>query len=313
MFETADDVPVELCAKGKENHVRWVHVNGVNDVTAVEQISEVFSIHPLITEDIVRTEQRPKIEKTLEKVFVVVRWFQFDKQNEELLSEQVSILLDSSHVISFQESEQNHFVPILERAKKNLGRIRKSGSDYLAYALIDLIVDHYFVILEDIGEKIEILEDSLTAKPSKDLLEEIYRLKRIVIEMRRHIWPLREVVSRFMRDDELLAQESTRVYLKDLYDHVYRVTDYLETYRESMTGALDIYLSSVSNRMNEVMKVLTVISTIFIPLTLMASIYGMNFQNMPELAWPFGYPALLLSMLVVGLLLLAGFRRIGWV
>jgi magnesium transporter len=244
---------------------------------------------------------------------MVARSFDFNESATQLLSEQISIILSKNNVLCFQESDSPIFDDILKRAVKSVGRIRHSGTDYLTYALLDIIVDRYFLVLEILGEQIEDLEDTLIQTASTELLQDIYRLKRSVLLMRRHIWPFREVVFRFNRDEVYLIEESTQLYLRDLYDHVLRVTDYLETYRDSLTGALDIYLSSVSNRMNEVMKVLTVISTVFIPLTLIASIYGMNFVYMPELSFELGYPIILISMLVITLVLIYFFRRIRWI
>jgi len=217
------------------------------------------------------------------------------------------------YIISFQESPEDIFDPIRIRLRQPVGNIRKGGSDYLTYALLDIIVDKYFVVLEHIGDRIEDLEDDLIEKGSAEMLNEIYKLKRTLIAFRRHIWPLRQVVLQLQRDAPLFVKDETQIFFRDLYDHIIRVTDHVETYRESITGMLDIYLSRVSNKMNEVMQVLTVISVIFIPLTLMASIYGMNWQWMPELEFYYGYPVFLATMFIVGLALLIYFRRIGWV
>ena len=243
----------------------------------------------------------------------MVRPFSFNKEEERLKSEQLSIVFGKEFVMTFQESDANMFEPIEKRTRQALGRLRTGTADYLMYTILDLVVDRYFVVLEQLGDEIETLEDELVRVASSDMLHEIYRLKRNIMFMRRHVWPLRKVVFQLNRDDAHLIHETTQVYLRDLYDHVIRITDLLETYRESLTAMVDIYLSSMSNKMNEVMQVLAVVSTIFIPLTLMASIYGMNFPNMPELTWPYGYPLFLFGMIAIGITLGIYFRRIEWI
>jgi len=295
----------------KEGATKWIHVMGVHDVEIVKQICDFYDIHPLVIEDIPSVGQRPKIEVMSTGVYTVLR--EYDIYGTDVHSEQVSIVFGEGFVISFQETSTDIFNPIRIRVRQPGGRIRKGNPDYLVYALLDLIVDKYFSMLEHIGDTIEELEDDLIEKGSSEMLTEIYKLKRILITFRRDIWPLRQVVLKLQRDVPLYVLEETQVFLRDLYDHIIRVTDHVETYRESITGMLDIYLSRVSNKMNEVMQVLTVISVIFIPLTLMASIYGMNWQWMPELDFYYGYPVFMGFMLVVGLILLGYFRRIGWV
>ena len=295
----------------KEGAIKWVHVMGVHDVAIVEQICNFYSIHPLVIEDIPSVGQRPKIELMSTGVYTVLR--EYDISDEEVQSEQVSIVFGKCFVISFQETSEDIFDPIRIRLRQPGGRIRKGSPDYLVYALLDLIVDKYFVVLEYIGDIIEDLEDELIEVGSVEMLTDIYKLKRILLIFRRHIWPLRQVVQKLQRDMPMQVKEENLVFMRDLYDHIIRVTDHVETYRESITGMLDIYLSRVSNKMNEVMQVLTVISVIFIPLTLMASIYGMNWPWMPELDFYYGYPVFMLSMFIVGAILLAYFRRIGWV
>ncbi|MGY5879158.1 MAG: magnesium/cobalt transporter CorA [Candidatus Thorarchaeota archaeon] len=303
---------IEDCSPSmKEGAIKWIHVMGVHDVKIVEQICNYFNIHPLVIEDIPSVGQRPKIEAMPTGVYTVLR--EYDIYGKDVHSEQVSIVFGKGYVLSFQESSDDIFDPIRIRARQPGGRIRKGNPDYLTYALLDLIVDKYFVVLEYIGDSIEDLEDDLVEKGSADMLTEIYKLKRILLAFRRHIWPLRQVVLKLQRDVPMHVKEENLVFLRDLYDHVIRVTDHVETYRESVTGMLDIYLSQVSNKMNEVMQVLTVISVIFIPLTLMASIYGMNWQWMPELDFYYGYPIFMAIMFIVGLILLTYFRRIGWV
>jgi magnesium transporter len=293
--------------------VKWIHVNGVHDLDILNYLGNVYDIHPLVLEDIPSVGQRPKIEVMRDKAYLVLRSFDIIGENRKVVSEQVSIILGTNVLLSFQESAESIFKPIRDRLRRPTGRILGAGPDYLAYTLVDVVVDNYFRVLEEVGAQIEDLEDELIEGASSDVLTRIYNLKRSVLAIRRYIWPLREVVFALNRDESGLIKESTREYLRDLYDHVIRVTDLAETYREGITGMLDIYLSSMSNKMNEVMKVLTVISTIFIPLTLMASIYGMNWPWMPELEFFYGYPVFLVAMLVITSVLVIYFRRRGWI
>ncbi|MGD9381485.1 MAG: magnesium/cobalt transporter CorA [Candidatus Thorarchaeota archaeon] len=302
------------CATPHESvNVKWIHVNGVHDLDILNHLGETYDIHPLVLEDIPSVGQRPKIELMRDKVYLVLRSFDLVGESRNVVSEQVSIIIGENILLSFQESTVSLFKPIRDRLRIPTGLIRKAGTDFLGYALMDVVVDNYFRVLEEVGEQIEDLEDDLIEGASSDVLGRIYTLKRSVLAIRRYIWPLREVVFALNRDASGLIKEPTREYLRDLYDHVIRITDLAETYREGITGMLDIYLSSISNKMNEVMKVLTVISTIFIPLTLMASIYGMNWSWMPELEFIYGYPVFLLAMLVITSGLVLYFRRRGWI
>jgi magnesium transporter len=245
-------------------------------------------------------------------IFAVLKMLQYNEEDKETQVEQISLILGSSWVISFQENAGDLFDPIRERLRTDKGRIRKMGADYLVYALIDAVVDNYFVVLERIGERIEEIEEEIVANPSPETLQAIHNLKRQVILLRKSVWPLREAISRLERWESKLIKRSTDIFLRDVYDHTIQVIDAVETYRDMLSGMLDIYMSSVSNRMNEVMKVLTIIATIFIPLTLVAGIYGMNFRYMPELEWVWGYPFVLLIMLAVGIVMLLYFRRRKW-
>jgi magnesium transporter len=258
------------------------------------------------------TGQRPKMEDFDDYLFIVLKMFHYDEKENETKTEQVSLILSTNYVISFQESEGDVFDPIRERMRTDRGRIRKMGADYLAYTLIDAIVDNYFMVLEKIGEKIEDIEDELVKNPTPEVLQTIHRLKRELIFLRKSVWPLREVISRLERWESPLINKSIDIYLRDVYDHTIQVIDSLETFRDMLSGMLDIYLSSVSNRMNEVMKVLTIIATIFIPLTLIAGIYGMNFRYMPELDWVWGYPMVYVIMLAISAVMLMYFRRKKW-
>jgi len=245
-------------------------------------------------------------------IFTVLKMLQYNEEDKETQVEQISIIFGSNWVISFQENTGDVFDPIRERLRTNKGRIRKMGADYLVYALIDAVVDNYFVVLERIGELIEEIEDEIVTNPSPETLQTIHNLKRQVILLRKSVWPLREVISRLERLESKLINKPTIIFLRDVYDHTIQVIDAVETFRDMLSGMLDVYMSSVSNRMNEVMKVLTIIATIFLPLTLVAGIYGMNFAFMPELEWFWGYPFALLVMLAIGLVMLFYFRRRNW-
>ncbi len=305
---------VEECFSFKDKPtVTWINVDGLHDVDVIEKIGQHFSVHPLVLEDILNTDQRPKIENFDDYLFVVLKMLQFDGSEGEIKAEQVSIILGSNFVISFQEKEGDIFDPLRERIRTGRGRIRKMGSDYLAYCLLDAVVDNYFLVLEKLGERIEDLEEELVADPQPKTLQAIHGLKREMIFLRRSVWPLREVVGQLERDESELIQETTGIYLRDVYDHTIQVIDTIETFRDMVSGMLDIYLSSISNRMNQVMKVLTVIATIFIPLTFVTGIYGMNFQHMPELKWYWVYPwAFWLVMLGAAGVMLAYFRKRKW-
>jgi len=282
-------------------------------VDIIEKMGNHFNIHPLVLEDILNTGQRPKMEDFVDYIFVVLKMLYYDEKENEVRAEQVSVILGSNYVISFQETEGDVFDPIRERIRNDRGRIRKMGADYLAYALIDIIVDNYFAILEKLGEKIEDIEDELVTNPALETLQSIHSLKREMIFLRKSVWPLREVINRLERWESPLINKSLDIYLRDMYDHTIQVIDSIETFRDMLSGLLDIYLSSVSNRMNEIMKVLTIIATIAIPLTVITGLYGMNFQFMPELQWQWSYPIVLLAMLTLGLLMIRYFRRRKWI
>jgi magnesium transporter len=311
-FQEKDVETIEECFPLKDKPaVTWINVDGLHQVEILEQIGGCFGFHPLVLEDILNTGQRPKMEDFGEYVFVVLKMLPSDKNNR-ITGEQISIVLGPDFVVSFQEREGDVFNPIRERIRSGRGRIRKMGADYLAYALLDSVVDNYFIFLEKLGEEIEFLEEELVTNPTTETLQTIHDLKTEMVFLRKSVWPLREIISGLERGESALIQESTGIYLRDVYDHTIQVIDTVETFRDMVSGMLDIYLSSVSNRMNEVMKVLTIIATIFIPLTLIAGIYGMNFQYMPELGWRWGYPMVWLIMLVIGALMLVYFRRKRW-
>lgn len=287
-------------------------MDGVHQLENIEKIGKKFKIHPLVLEDIMNTGQRPKMEDFENFLFIVLKMFQYDENETQTKTEQVSLIIGSSYLISFQENEGDVFDLIRERIRTDRGRIRKMGTDYLAYSLIDAIVDNYFTVLEKIGESIEDIEDELINNSTPEILHTIHTLKRELIFLRKSVWPLREVIGRLERWESPLIEKSMAIYLRDVYDHTIQVIDALETFRDMLSGMLDIYLTSVSNRMNEVMKVLTIIATIFIPLTLVTGIYGMNFKYMPELNLPWGYPMVYVVMFTIILVMLVYFRRKKW-
>ncbi|MCJ7687321.1 MAG: magnesium/cobalt transporter CorA, partial [Desulfobacteraceae bacterium] len=258
------------------------------------------------------TGQRPKMEDLGDYIFIVLKMLMPAKTEGDFDAEQVSLILGSNFVISFQEKQGDVFNTIRERIKMGKGRIRKTGSDYLAYTLLDAIIDNYFVILEDVGEKIETMQEEVLANPDPSILKVIQDTKRNMIFLRKSVWPLRETISNLERGESSLIGDSVGPYLRDVYDHTIQVIDTVETFRDTISGTLDIYLSSLSNKMNEVMKVLTIIATIFIPLTFIAGLYGMNFKFMPELEWKWSYLVIWIVFLVVGALMLIGFRRKKW-
>jgi len=292
--------------------VTWIDVDLVHQVDLVARIGECFSLHPLVVEDILNTDQRPKMEDFGDYLYVVLRALTCNGEKCGMETEQVSLILGPNYVISFQEKDGAVFENVRERIRAGKGRIAKSGADYLAYSLLDTVVDNYFLVLEHLGERIETLEDALVTNPASSTLRAIHVLKRDLIFLRRSVWPLREVLNNLQRDDSALVCEATRVYLRDVYDHTIHAIDTLETFRDMISGMLDIYLSTISNRLNEVMKVLTIIATIFMPLTFIAGVYGMNFRHMPELGWRWGYPAALLLMAAVSGFMVLYFKRKKW-
>jgi magnesium transporter len=318
-FEEKEAETVKECFPFKDiPSVTWINIDGIHQVEITEKIGKHFNLHPLILEDILNTGQRPKVEDFEEYLYAVLKMLYYDNKDSEIKAEQISLIVGSNFVISFQEQEGDVFNPIRERIRGSKGRIRKMGADYLAYALLDSIVDSYFLILEKLGEEIEDMEEELVENPTPATSMGIHRLKSELIFLRKSIWPLREVISGLERGESPLIKESTGIYLRDVYDHTIQVIDTIETYRDIVSGMVDTYLSSLSNRMNEVMKVLTVIAVIFIPLTFIAGIYGMNFNpeaspwNIPELNWRYGYLSALGVMVLVALGMIIYFKRKKW-
>jgi len=304
---------VEECFPFRETStVTWINMDGIHDPEAIAKLGGHFGLHSLILEDIMNTSQRPKFEDLGDAAYIVLKSIACGTDGSDVVTEQVSLVFGRNFVLSFQEQPGRVFDSIRERIRKGVGRVREMGPDYLAYALIDAVVDGYFVVLERMGERIEELEDELVSDPRKATLNDIHALKRAMIFLRKSVWPLREVVSRLERAESPLIQKETGIFFRDIYDHAIQVIDNIETFREMLSGMLDMYLSSISNRMNEVMKVLTIIGTIFIPLTFIAGIYGMNFDFMPEIHWRGGYFLVWGVMIAIGVSLVVYFKRRKW-
>lgn len=301
------------------NSVSWVDVRGLGNLDILQRVGQVFDLHPLVLEDVVNMAERPKTEDYEDQLLIIARMVVPKVNAFGFYSEQVSLVLGKTYLLTVQEEpEHDCFDAVRSRIEKSKGIIRKSGADYLTYALLDAIIDGFFPVLERYGEQIEDLEEEVITKPTQKTLQKIYKIKRELLQLRRAIWPQRDVISSLMRDSGENISDEVRIYLRDCYDHAVQVIDMVETYRELTSGLMDVYLSAVSNKMNEIMKILTVVSSIFIPLTFVAGIYGMNFNtekspyNMPELNWYWGYPLCLAVMAAIAGGLLFFFWRRGW-
>jgi magnesium transporter len=312
-FQESELDSVDACIPYKDKPtVTWINVDGVHNVPLLEKLGDCFGLHRLVMEDITNTDQRPKTEDYGDYLYTVLKMLSAGK-NGEIVTEQLSIVLGTNFVLSFQEGIEGDVFPLIrERLRSGKGRARKMGADYLAYSLLDAVVDNYFVILEKFGDKIESIETELIGNPTQKTVQRIYQLKREMIFLHNAVWPLREVVSTIGKHESPLIKESTAPYLRDVYDHVVHIIDSVDIYREMLSSMLDMYLSSVSNRLNEVMKVLTAISLIFMPLTFIVGVYGMNFKYMPELEWRYGYFIALLVMLGIGIAMFLYFKRKKW-
>jgi len=311
--QTRTDASPSDCFEYKDTKtVTWINVDGLKNVEDIKKIGDHFGLHPLTIEDIIDTDQRPKCEETETYLFVVLKMLRFNEQDNEILSEQVSFVIFNNTVISFQELRGDVFGPVRERITENKGRIRKMGVDYLLYALIDAVVDNYFLILEVFGDRIELVEHELVDDPEPETMQAIHKFKRDTVLLRKSIWPLREVINGIDRLESSFISKPVKRYFRDVYDHTIHVIDTIEAFRDIVTGMLELYLSVISNRMNEVMKVLTIIATIFIPLTFIAGIYGMNFKYMPELDWKPAYFITLLIMFTVALGMFGYFKKKQW-
>ncbi len=292
--------------------VTWVNVCGLHETDFLKQIGEKFNIHPLVLEDILNTETRPKIEITDDYIFIVLKLLNYNPEDKSVESEQVSLILGNTFVFSFLEKNDSIFNPLRERIINQASRVRKSGCDFLFYALMDIIVDNYYLVLEKTDDDIDYLDDSLINNSGQIQIKEIHSLKRRLIALRRNTWPLRELFSQLIREDSKLINETTEPFLRDLLDHTIHVTESIDSFRETANTLMETYLSLSSNKMNEVMKVLTIIATIFIPLTFIVGIYGMNFQHMPELEWEWAYYGVWAIMIAVAVVMLLFFRRKKW-
>ena len=290
----------------------WINIDGLHQVDLIEKIGRHYDLHPLLLEDIVSVRQRPKLDDYGNYFFIVLKMLRYDDRTGDIDTEQVSLVLGRNFLISFQEAAGDVFDPVRDRLRNAKGRLRKMSVDYLAYALIDAIVDEYFHVLEKIGETIGDLEEQMLSDPRQETMTAIHRLKRSMILLRKSVWPLRDVIGRLERGESNLICKETNVFLRDVYDHTIQEIDTIESYRDMLSGLLDVYLSTISNRMNAVMKVLTIIATIFMPLAFIAGLYGMNFGYMPELHWRWGYPVVLVLMALVTIAMLLYFRKKNW-
>jgi magnesium transporter len=327
-YHEAEAKEVEECFRFKDMPtVTWINIDGLHQMDVLEKLGSCYGIHPLVLEDIL-TDQRPKIEDYDDYIFIVLKMLYYDEEGDKKTEEeddeddlgdtnldmdQVSMILGPNFIISFKEKEVDVFNPLRDRLRTAKGKIRRQGADYLAYSMIDAIVDHYFLIMEKLGDRFEDLEDEVVSDPEPGILPTIYNLKRDMLFLRKSVWPLREAISKMQRSDSPLVSEAIKIYLRDVYDHTIQVIENIETFRDMSASLLETYLSSLSNKLNEVIKLLTIISTIFIPLTFLAGLYGMNFRFMPELESPFGYPAVLILMLLVVVIMMVYFRKKEWI
>jgi len=306
------DQPPNALTPPTDGSVTWVDIGGVHNVEILESLGKQFHLHSLLLEDIANTDQRPKLDDYETCLFLVLKMLSVTDQ-QEIVVEQVSLVLGPNFVLSFQENGADVFTPVRDRLRGGKGRLRQSGADYLFYALIDAIVDQYFEVLEALSEKIEALQDLVVSDPRPETLHKIHSLKRQLLFLRRAVWPLREAANSLSRSECLFLQESTKVFFRDVYDHVIQIVDTIETLREMVSTSPDIYLSSTPPRLNAVMKVLTIITTIFMPLTFIVGIYGMNFERMPELKWEWGYPLVLGLMVAIVIAMLGFFKGKKWI
>lgn len=296
----------------KDDLVTWINIEGSHDIKTIEKAGKKFSLHPLMLEDISSPDQRPKLDEYDDNLFLTLRALEYDSTKGHLDSDQMSFVLGKNYLLTFQEKVGDSFDPNRERIRHGKGKTRKCGSDYLMYSLLDNVVDHYFVVIEHLGERLENLELDLIKKPKDFHLEKIYQLRNDLLYLKKVVMPVREVIGKLVRDHNLLISKETRMYLKDVLDHAVHVVETVESYRELLSSMMDLYLTSANNRMNEVMKMLTAVATIFIPLTFITGLYGMNFEYMPELRYKYSYPILL--AIIVGLIFFQWlyFRRKKW-
>ncbi len=310
------EAQLENISKGREfketNTVSWINIDGLHDLKLMQEIGDIFDLHPLLLEDILNTGQRPKLEEFDNCLFLVLKMLRYDKEKQEIIAEQLSMVLGGTYLLTFQEQPGDVFEPVRERIRKQKGRIRGTGIDYLAYALLDTVVDNYISIIERLGEQIEDIEEELLADPRPFVMENINTFRREMNFIRKSIRPLREAIIQLVKLDSELIKDNTIPFLKDLQDLITQSTEAIDTYREMLSDQLNIYNSSISNRMNEIMKVLTIFAAIFIPLTFVAGIYGTNFEYLPELHFKYSYFIFWGVMISVALVMLAYFKRKDW-
>lgn len=296
-----------------KDHVKWIEIDGVHQSELIQMLGSKLQLHPLVMEDIMTTRQRPKVDEYSEYLFIVLRLLIYDEVSGNIQDEQLSLILGRDYLITFQEKSSSLFDHLKERLRLGKGLIRKQRADFLAYAIIDTIVDHYFVLIESVGGRIEHLEDALSNMATQKGLSAIHQLRREIVFLRKSLLPMREVINRLQRDDSELISSTTKFYLKDVYDHTIQVIDTVDAFRDLGRGLLDVNLSHMSYRMNEIIKILTVVSTLFVPLTFITSIYGMNFVHMPELRWRYGYVAVWVIMILVAAYMIRYFKRKKWI
>jgi magnesium transporter len=308
------DVKEMECPSVTHDGVYWYNIDGVSHPEQLSKIGMLYHLHPLLMEDVASADQRAKLDDYEDYIFISLKAISVDHNHHIMTAEQVSIVAGKGYVLTFQEKDKagDVFNPNRDRLKQNKGRMRRMGSDYLVYSLLDTVVDNYFLVIEKVGEQLELIEQEMLTNPTPNYLKELYRIRRELIFMRKAIWPLREVVSKLQRDECRFISDEVAIYLRDVYDHTIQVIETLESYRDILSGIVDVYLSSLSNRMNSVMKVLTVISTIFMPLSFLAGVYGMNFKYMPELEYRYGYYWMLATCFIIGGSMLYYFRKKGW-
>jgi magnesium transporter len=302
----------ELVLYRDTSTVTWINIVGVSDMELLNQVGELFKLHPLIVEDVRNTSERPKMEDMVDYIFISVKAFYYTDEEERATNDQLSVVVGKNFVLTFEEASDRVFDPIREKLRKYKGRIRRMGTDYLTYRIMGAVIDGYFGVLERIGEKIEYLEEMVVTKAGPDVLKEIHALRIEMTAIYRYIWPLREVVGALTREELPLIRKSNEAYFRDIYDHTIQIIETMETDRDMVSGMLDIYVSSVSNKMNEIMKTLTIIATIFIPMTFFAGVWGMNFKHMPELEWVWAEPAFWLLMIIIAIIMLVFFKRKKW-
>lgn len=307
LIELHEDIQIQ-----GEDFVTWIDIKGLHDISLIEKIGKVANIHPLTLEDLLNVNQRPKLDFFNAYIFLVVQILKYDKETNTVESEQLSIILGDKYILTFLEGPSDVFDTLKGRMEKTVGKIRNSSADYLAYSILDVVIDEYYEVVEKIGERIEVVEEQLILQARKIAINDIYEIKRDLIDLRKSISPLREIITKLDKSESPIINERTRLYLRDLYDHAIQIIDTIEQYRDLTSGLADMYLSSVSNKMNEIIKVLTILSSIFIPLTFIVGVYGMNFKNMPELEWHYGYYMSLIFMLILAIVMLIYFRLRKW-